>query len=165
MNNPKQPEDTNPDPITGAPGAHPVGVGVGAASAGAAGAIIGGIVGGPVGAAIGAAVGTVTGGMAGKGVAESVNPTVEDAYWQENFSRRPYVKSGTNYADLRPAYQHGWESRGRYTGKGFVDAEPHLRRDWEGGPNGARMEWDKARDAVRDAWDRAAGPGPGDYGR
>jgi hypothetical protein len=165
MNNPKQPEDTNPDPITGAPGAHPVGVGVGAASAGAAGAIIGGIVGGPVGAAIGAAVGTVTGGMAGKGVAESVNPTVEDAYWRENFSRRPYVKSGTNYDEMRPAYQHGWESRGRYAGTGFVDAEPHLRRDWEGGPNASRMEWNKARDAVRDAWDRAAGAGPGDYGR
>jgi len=38
MNNPKQPEDTNPDPITGASGAHPVGAGVGAASADAAGA-------------------------------------------------------------------------------------------------------------------------------
>ena len=33
MNNPKQPEDTNPDPINGASGAHPVGVGVGAAAA------------------------------------------------------------------------------------------------------------------------------------
>jgi|GEM_PF-2291329 len=30
MNNPKHPDDSNPDPITGAPGAPPVGVGVGA---------------------------------------------------------------------------------------------------------------------------------------
>lgn len=165
MSNPKQPDDSNPDPITGAPGAHPVGVGVGAASAGAAGALIGGIVGGPVGAAIGAAVGSVTGGMAGKGLAESVNPTVEDAYWRENFSHRPYVQPGTSYDDLRPAYQHGWEARSRYVGKGFGDAEPHLRRDWEGGPHGTRMDWEKAREAVRDAWERVENAGPANYGR
>ena len=49
--------DANPDPITGAPGSHPVGTGVGAAGAGAAatwaGATIGGAVGGPVGAVVG----------------------------------------------------------------------------------------------------------------
>ena len=33
--------DANRDPITGAPGAHPVGTGVGAAGGGAAGAAIG----------------------------------------------------------------------------------------------------------------------------
>src|SRR6266851_3247743 len=52
-NNPKK----NPDPITGKPGAHPVGTGAGAAGGGLAGAAIGGAVGGPVGAAVGAAVG------------------------------------------------------------------------------------------------------------
>ncbi|NJL23055.1 MAG: hypothetical protein HC895_23115, partial [Leptolyngbyaceae cyanobacterium SM1_3_5] len=39
------PTDSNPDPITGEPGAHPVGTGIGAAGAGAAGAAIGGVVG------------------------------------------------------------------------------------------------------------------------
>src|SRR4029077_18614744 len=38
--------DSNPDPITGEPGAHPVGTGVGAALAGAAAGAAGGLVGG-----------------------------------------------------------------------------------------------------------------------
>lgn len=58
----------SPDPITGEPGAHPVGVGVGALSAGVAGAAIGSI-GGPIGVLIGAAIGAVAGGLAGKEVA------------------------------------------------------------------------------------------------
>ena len=37
--------DANPDPITGAPGSHPIGTGVGAAAAGLAGAKIGAAVG------------------------------------------------------------------------------------------------------------------------
>ena len=37
--------DSNPDPITGAPGSHPVGTGLGAAGAGAAGAAIGATIG------------------------------------------------------------------------------------------------------------------------
>ena len=69
----------NPDPITGEPGAHPVGVGVGALSAGAAGAAIGSI-GGPIGVLIGAAIGAVAGGLAGKEVAATTEtPTVVDA--------------------------------------------------------------------------------------
>ena len=67
----------NPDPITGEPGAHPVGVGVGALSAGAAGAAIGSI-GGPIGVLIGAAIGAVAGGLAGKEVAASSEPPVAD---------------------------------------------------------------------------------------
>ena len=73
-------EEANHDPVTGEPGAHPVGTGVGAATGGTVGAVIGGAVGGPVGAMVGAAVGGLAGGLAGKGVAESVNPTEEDAY-------------------------------------------------------------------------------------
>jgi phage tail tape-measure protein len=68
------PEDRNPDPITGEPGAHPVGTGVGATGGALAGAAIG-AVGGPVGMAAGALVGAVTGGIVGKEVAESIDPT------------------------------------------------------------------------------------------
>lgn len=164
-NDNKKAPDANPDPITGAPGSHPVGVGVGSAGAGTAGAVIGGLVGGPVGAAIGAAIGSVAGGMAGKGVAESINPTVEDAYWRENYSKRPYVQAGTDYAALQPAYQHGWEARSRYAGKAFNDVEPDLRRDWEGSQYGSRLGWDKAKGAVRDAWDRVERAIPGDRDR
>lgn len=65
----------NLDPITGEPGAHPVGTGVGAVAGGmAAGAAVG-TVAGPVGTAVGAAAGAVVGGLAGKGVAEKIDPT------------------------------------------------------------------------------------------
>src|SRR5829696_1050286 len=81
---PSESKDLNPDPITGEPGSHPVGTGLGAAGGGAAGAAIG-AVGGPVGVAVGAAIGAIVGGLSGKGVAEAIDPTAEQAYWQENF--------------------------------------------------------------------------------
>lgn len=67
----------NRDPITGTPGSHPVGTGVGALAGGAATGAAVGTVAGPVGTAIGAAVGAVAGGLAGKGVAEEMDPTVD----------------------------------------------------------------------------------------
>src|SRR4030095_2632711 len=86
--------DANRDPITGTPGAHPVGTGVGAAGGAAAGAAIGAVA-GPVGAAVGLVVGAVTGGLAGKEVAERLDPTGEDAYWKTNYSKQPYVESNS----------------------------------------------------------------------
>ena len=69
-------DSMNRDPITGEPGAHPVGTAVGAtAGAVAAGAAVGSVA-GPVGTVVGAAIGAVAGGAAGKGVAETVDPTV-----------------------------------------------------------------------------------------
>ncbi|HEV7502870.1 MAG TPA: hypothetical protein VGQ33_22785, partial [Vicinamibacteria bacterium] len=144
-----------------APGAHPAGVAAGAASAGAAGAAVGGVVGGPVGAVVGGAIGAVAGGLAGKGAAESVNPTVEDAFWRENYSSRPYAGAST-YDDYQPAYQHGWESYSKYRGRKFDEVEADLRRDWEKGKNTSRLGWDKARAATRDAWDRIERATPGD---
>ena len=50
MNSDKNPEnehDTNRDPISGEPGAHPVGTGIGAAGAGTIGTVVGGVIGGP----------------------------------------------------------------------------------------------------------------------
>ena len=66
--------DANPDPLSGAAGAHPVGTGIGAAGGAAAGASIGAVA-GPIGAAVGTVVGAVAGGLAGKGAAEAIKPT------------------------------------------------------------------------------------------
>jgi hypothetical protein len=160
-----RPLDSNPDPITGQPGAHPVGTGVGAAVAGAAAGAAGGMVAGPAGAVAGAVIGGVAGGLAGKGVAESIDPTVEDAYWCENYTRRPYYEQNTSYEVYRPAYQYGWESRANYGSRPFDEVEPELRRDWESTKDRSRLAWDKARHATRDAWDRighsVAGKGSG----
>src|SRR5689334_18158256 len=101
--------DRNPDPITGEPGSHPVGTGIGAAAVGAAAGAAGGAAAGPVGAVIGAVVGGVAGGYAGHEVAESIDPTAEDAYWREHHSKRPYYTQGTKYEDYQPAYRYGWE--------------------------------------------------------
>lgn len=145
--------DTNPDPLTGAHGAHPFGVGVGSAGGAAAGAALG-AAGGPVGVAVGAVVGGVAGGLAGKGVAEVVNPTVEEAYWRDNYASRPYVQPGRPFEAYRPAYRAGWEAAGRYGELNWEKTEPKLRRDWEEARDDSDMDWDEARAAARDAWDR-----------
>lgn len=145
--------DRNPDPITGAPGSHPVGTGIGAAAGGIAGAAIGAI-GGPIGVGIGAAVGAVAGGLAGKGGAEAVNPTVETEYWRQTYRSRPYVSPDAAFDDFEPAYRYGWESYGRTPGRPFNEVEPELQNNWaqQRGPRG--LEWGQAREAVRDAWTR-----------
>jgi hypothetical protein len=147
----------NPDALTGAPGSHPIGTGVGAAAAGAAGAAIGSVIpgaGSVVGGAVGAVVGAVAGGLAGKGVAEAIDPTAEDAYWRANYQDRPYVATGVEYEEYAPAYRHGWEAGGRYAGREFEEVEPDLGKDWERVKSPSRLNWDKARDAAKDAWER-----------
>jgi len=160
--------DRNPDPITGAPGSHPVGTGVGAAGAGAAGAAIGSVA-GPVGTAVGAVVGAVAGGLAGKGVAEAVNPTEEDAYWREHYRDRDYVQPGADYDQYEPAYRYGYSSYSRYQGRPFEEVEPDLSRDWETNRGNSSMKWEHAKGATRDAWqrvhDRVERAMPGDADR
>jgi len=152
--NPTHTRDENRDPISGEPGAHPVGTGLGAASAGAAAGALGGAMAGPVGAAVGAVVGAVGGGLAGKGIAESIDPTAEDAYWRENYHSRPYAEKSYDYDYYRPAYRYGWESRGLHTGKSWDDVEPELETGWARVRGQSGLEWEKARHATRDAWDR-----------
>ena len=152
--------DRNPDPISGAPGAHPIGTGLGAAGAGAAGVAIGSVA-GPVGAAVGAVVGAVAGGLAGKGIAESINPTVEEEYWRQNFHTKEYVESGTTYENYHPAYQHGWEGTTRWDYQTWEEAEPELRRDWEANRSDRSMDWERAKHATRDAWQRIKNPNRG----
>ena len=146
--------DSNPDPITGQPGAHPVGVAGGGTGGALAGAAIGGAVAGPVGAVVGGAIGAVTGGLAGKGVAESVNPTNEDAYWRENFKSRPYYNKEKSYEHYAPAYRYGWESASKHNGRRFEDVENDLSRGWNTARGKATIEWNEVKDATRDAFDR-----------
>jgi hypothetical protein len=143
----------NRDPITGEPGAHPVGVGIGTAGGAAAGAAVGSVA-GPVGTAVGAVVGGVAGGLAGKGVAEAIDPTIEHAYWEKEYKNRPYYEAGSTYDDYRPAYQYGWESRSRYRDKSFDDVEADLKSGWEMTKAKSRLGWEKAKMATRDAWNR-----------
>jgi phage tail tape-measure protein len=153
----------NPDPITKAPGAHPMGAGVGAAVGGAAvggaaaaiavGAAAGSVA-GPIGTVVGAIGGAVVGGMVGKDVAERVNPSAEHEYWKSNYSTRPYARDGAPYDEYAPAYQYGWESRQKNAGKNFSQIEQDLGQGWDKAKGKSKLGWSDAKGPTRDAWDR-----------
>ncbi|WP_394671425.1 hypothetical protein [uncultured Acinetobacter sp.] len=159
----EQRDQLNADPITGEPGAHPIGTGVGAAGGAVSGAAIG-AVGGPIGAAVGGVVGAVVGGLAGKGVSEVVNPTEEDAYWRETYNTRPYYNETINtYDDLdyerdyRDAYQLGYTSKSNYPAETrFEEVESDLQLKWDQTKRNSRLKWEEAKHAVKDAWDRVS---------
>ena len=147
-------EELNRDPLTGAPGAHPLGTGAGAASGGVAGAAIGMAVGGPIGSAIGAAVGAVAGGLAGKSAAETVNPTAEEIFWRETYIREPYYVQGRTYEYYAPGFRAGWEGRVRYDGRTFEGVEPELMAEYSLIKTELDPPWQEVRPAARAAWNR-----------
>lgn len=148
--------NANRDPLTGEPGAHPVGTGLGAAGGAAAGAAVGGALGGPIGAVVGGAIGALGGGAGGHAAAEAVNPTIEDEYWRSNWSNRPYADRSRSYEHYQPAYRLGWESRERYRDRRWEDVEHDLAGEWnqQRARDRETLKWDEARLAARDAWQR-----------
>ncbi len=152
----------NRDPITGAPGAHPIGTGLGAAAGGmAAGAAVG-TVAGPVGTVIGAAVGAVVGGLAGKAAGEAIDPTVEAAYWEKTYSTEPYFQSGYTYDDYSPAYRTGYLGRSQFKGKTWDQAERDLETEYNRAKGASKLQWDHAKHATKAAWHRIERALPGD---
>ena len=147
-------KDANRDPITGAPGAHPVGTGLGAAAGGMAAGAAAGSIAGPVGTIAGAIAGAIAGGLAGKGIAEKIDPTLEDAYWRENYTKAKYYSKDYTFDDYGPAYSYGYDAYGRYPGKRFEDIEPELSRDWQRAKGKSRLAWEHAKDATRDSFKR-----------
>ncbi|MEK7953268.1 hypothetical protein [Luteolibacter soli] len=141
----------NPDPLTGEPGSHPLGTGLGAAGGAAAGAAIGALA-GPVGLTIGGAIGAIAGGLGGKSIAETIDPTVEEDYWRQQFQREPYYTEDKDFADYGPAYQM---SVARYRpDSGFEEHEPAMAEEWDSVKQNSRLHWLEARAAVKAGWDR-----------
>ena len=138
--------------------AHPLGIAVGATGAAAAGAAIGGGIAGPVGAVVGAAVGAVAGGVGGRAAAESVNPSIEDAWWKEHYAARHYVQPGETYETYRPAYEYGWQARMMHGDTIWSEIEPNLEAGWAQVRGNSRLDWSEARHAAKDAWDRVGPP-------
>lgn len=149
----KKKERRNEDPLSGEPGAHPVGTGVGAVLGGAAAGAAVGMVAGPIGTLVGTAVGAVAGGLAGKSVAENFDPTVEVDYWRNEYSSRPYFESNREFDDYEPAYQAGLEAYDPKDPAEFALREASAREHWEA-KNGSTLRWDKARYAAEDAYTR-----------
>ena len=173
--NTRQDTDDNRDPISGAPGAHPVGTGVGAVGGGATGAAIGAAAGpvgaaagpvgaaaGPVGAVVGAAIGAVAGGLAGKGVAEMIDPTAENAHWRDNYRSESYVNRDLSYDHYEPAYRTGYTGYGKYAGRKFDDVENDLQRDYEQVKGKSSLAWSDAKHATKAAWHKVERALPGD---
>ncbi len=153
----------NKDPITGTPGSHPIGTGIGAvggaaagaAATAAAGAAAGTVV-GPAGTIAGGAIGAIIGGLAGKAVAEQIDPTIEDAYWRENHSKQPYARQDCAFEDYQGGYQTGYKGWTRYgnSGRRFEDLETEFKSDYDLNRGQSRLDWTQARAAARAAWDR-----------
>lgn len=144
----------NRDPISGTPGAHPLGTGAGAASGGVAGAAVGMAVGGPVGSVIGAAVGAIAGALSGKSAAEAVNPTAEEIFWKETYLREPYYLPGKPYEYYAPGFRAGWEGRVRFDGRSFAEAEGDLASAYILNKSELDPSWREIRSAAEAAWNR-----------
>lgn len=148
-------EDLNADPITGEPGSHPIGTGIGGVGGAAAGAAIGTMA-GPLGTLIGGAIGAIVGGGVGHAAAEAIDPTREEAYWRAEHANADYYREGHDFdRDLHPAYAVGYANRARYPADArFEDHESDLERSWHEVRGESRLEWNEARRASRDAWNR-----------
>jgi hypothetical protein len=151
------PAEANRDPVTGAPGAHPVGVGIGAAVGGAAAGAALGTLAGPVGSVAGAVVGGVLGGLGGKSVAETLEPTLqsEDDYWRDHYVFESYVDRERSYEEYRYAYRLGYETRVHYPHLSEDEAMSALHAVYERNADSKALPWAMARYATRAAWHRA----------
>lgn len=149
--------DLNADPITGEPGSHPVGTGVGGVGGAAAGAAIGSLA-GPLGTLIGGAIGAVVGGGAGHAAAEAIDPTKEEAYWRAQYANADYHREGYDFdKDYHPAYAVGYATRARYPADArFEDHESELEQTWNEVKGESRLAWEDAKHATRDAWNRVS---------
>jgi len=148
--------DLNRDPITGTPGSHPVGVGVGGVGGAAAGAVIGAF-GGPIGMLIGGGIGAVAGALAGKAVAEQLDPTLENEYWSTQYKTRPYYDPQYDYQnDYGPAFALGASTRSQMTDRAWDESlEAELRQRWDEARGSSKLDWNRAQGPVRDAWERS----------
>lgn len=153
----EQEKHENRDPVTGEHGSHPVGTGIGTAGGAVAGGAIGAAIAGPVGSVAGAIIGGVAGAYSGRGVAEAVNPTVEEQYWRENHPKQSYASGENSYDKFAPAYRAGYEAVAKYPGKHFDEIEDEVALDYQKSEPGSALPWDRARQASRAAWTRVSG--------
>jgi hypothetical protein len=138
----------------------------GEATGAVAGALAGGALGaaaGPIGAVIGAAAGGFVGTKTAEGIAEAPDRDAYTQHFSSGYSQAPYFRSGSEWRDYDPAYQYGYDTFARHSGRRFEEIEPELARDWDRSRQRSRLGWNEARDAVRDGWDYLgrAKPAPG----
>jgi hypothetical protein len=101
---------------------------------------------------VGGAIGAIAGGLAGKGVAEVVDPTVENDYWRGRFEDEPYYAEGRDFEFYEPAYRAGYEGRVKYDGRTYDEVEDELAADYR--RYSGSDSFDEVSPATRAAWER-----------
>lgn len=66
-----------------------------------------------------------------------------------------YGSSGYGFERYQPAYRYGYESRSRYHGRNWSDAERDVRSDWERQHPNER--WEDFKDSIRTGWEKFKG--------
>lgn len=85
---------------------------------------------------------------------------VEDAFWREHYSTRPYAIADRGYAYYRDAYRYGVETCLKHRGLSWDDhIEANLARGWLQSRGTSKATWEQAKPAVYDAWERTCGRG------
>lgn len=90
----------------------------------------------------------------GAGTTGTTDWTIEETYWRNNWSSRPYAHADRGFGYYSPAYRYGVESANRYRGRNWNDVENDLRSGWDRFEHRAEGTWENVKDAVRDAWNR-----------
>ncbi|RYY82186.1 MAG: hypothetical protein EOO24_40850 [Comamonadaceae bacterium] len=85
-----------------------------------------------------------------------INPTAEDAHWQQSFRAEPYYRPGLGYDDYGPAYRVGYTAPLRRSG-GWDEQQPELQVDWDRVKGRSKLSWTEAREAIHAAWMHALG--------
>jgi uncharacterized protein YcfJ len=143
---------------------HSLGEGGGAVAGAVTGAAVGSAA-GPVGTVVGALAGGMLGAKAGGSIAEAVNPTEYNNYFEANYRNAPYYSAGRDWSDYEPAYKYGYDTYGQYRGQRFEDVEPQLERDWQNTKANSRLAWNEAKGAVKEGWHHIERAMPGDADR
>jgi hypothetical protein len=91
-----------------------------------------------------------------------IDPSKEDAYWQNQFDKEHHYAPGASYDDFRSAYKTGYEGHDRYRGRPYEEVENDLKSNWEQAKGASSIAWDQARHAVKAAWHRLERAPPGD---
>lgn len=94
-----------------------------------------------------------SGSVGPHGVNGSPVTTYSDEWFRDDMQAVDGLQADRGYEHYEPGFRHGWESAGRYRGRGWSDAENDVERDWRS--QHADRDWHEYRGAIRHAFERA----------
>ena len=88
------------------------------------------------------------------GALHEIDWGTEDAFWREEYARRPYARADRDYSYFEHAYKYGALARTRHAGREWHEVEPELESGWQAFRGKTKSTWAEMKDAVRDAFHR-----------